>query len=480
MFSLPIRNPFSVIRFRVSNFKPWILGVREVLWTLYFMLLMCGGLMADSLVWDKTNSLVSCDLRGQRIDVLLTNIAMATGWEVLVEPGTELEISVKFDRLPVFEALERLLRGVNYALVGGTNGVTRLYVFKTSMAHATQPIISTTNAGVERSGLRTETNRVPNELVVRVRPGVSIDEIAVKFGAQVIGRLDKYRVYRFRFNSVQDLERLQEMLGTIDGVQSVDYNYQIPMPETPLPVQAGMVSPVLLKHRSDSSSLVIGLVDTSVQVPSELQNLFLPSVDILPARTEAETPTHGTAMALTLLRALGIVTGGEASVKILPVNVFGESQMSTTFDVAAGIAAAVNDGAQIINLSLGTPIDSPVLKGVVEEVTRQGVVIVAAAGNEPTTVPVYPAAYSSVVAVTALDPATGTVAPYANRGDFVDMAAPGISAVPYGGKVYVVVGTSPAAAYVTGLLAGLANKSGQSPSEVKEQVVKTATAILGK
>jgi|YelNatPaOPRAMG01_1025707.scaffolds.fasta_scaffold207873_1 hypothetical protein len=154
--------------------------------------------------------------------------------------------------------------------------------------------------------------------------------------------------------------------------------------------------------------------------------------------------------------------------------------MSTTFDVAAGIAAAVNDGAQIINLSLGTPIDSPVLKGVVEEVTRQGVVIVAAAGNEPTTVPVYPAAYSSVVAVTALDPATGTVAPYANRGDFVDMAAPGISAVPYGGKVYVVVGTSPAAAYVTGLLAGLANKSGQSPSEVKEQVVKTATAILGK
>jgi len=130
---------------------------------------------------------------GQRINVLLTNIAMATGWEVLVEPGTELEISVKFDRLPVPEALERLLRGVNYALVGGTNGVTRLYVFKTSMAHATQPIVSTTNAGVERSWLRMETNRVPNELMVRVRPGVSIDEIAVKFGAQVIGRLDKYR-----------------------------------------------------------------------------------------------------------------------------------------------------------------------------------------------------------------------------------------------------------------------------------------------
>jgi hypothetical protein len=153
------------------------------------------------------------------------------------------------------------------------------------------------------------------------------------------------------------------------------------------------------------------------------------------------------------------------------VDVYGPNPSTSTFDVAMGIIQARNRGANVINLSLGSPADSPVLYDVISAVARQGIPIFAAAGNEPTTMPFYPAAYPGVIAVTALD--HGQIASYANRGSFVSVAAPGTSLIYFNNQPWYVVGTSAASAYTAGLAAGRMETTGSSPQAVQDFIRQT-------
>src|SRR5258706_12709522 len=90
----------------------------------------------------------------------------------------------------------------------------------------------------------------------------------------------------------------------------------------------------------------------------------------------------------------------------------------------------------------------------------------AAAGNEPVTTPFYPAAYPGVRAVTAID--NGQLAPYASRGSFVSLGAPGSSIVPFGNMAYGVQGTSVSSAYTSGLAAGYLETSGGNIAQMQK------------
>src|SRR6202012_5204547 len=97
--------------------------------------------------------------------------------------------------------------------------------------------------------------------------------------------------------------------------------------------------------------------------------------------------------------------------------------------------------------------DDAVLDNIIQQAVAKGVVIFAAAGNQPVNTPNYPAAIPGVNAVTALG-APGQLASYANFGSFVGMALPGSSVVYLGNQAYVVQGTSSATAYASGIAAG--------------------------
>jgi hypothetical protein len=150
-------------------------------------------------------------------------------------------------------------------------------------------------------------------------------------------------------------------------------------------------------------------------------------------------------------------------VRILPVDVYGGSETTTTFEIAQGIQAAVNGGATIINLSLGGTADSPLLHGLITAAHDQGILFLAAAGNEPVTTLTYPAAYPEVIPLTAVLP-DGTLASYANRGSFVTDGAPGTSVVAFQGQAYLVVGTSVSTANGSALAAYEAASSGKTGS----------------
>ncbi|WP_217208472.1 type VII secretion-associated serine protease mycosin [Streptomyces sp. AC550_RSS872] len=142
----------------------------------------------------------------------------------------------------------------------------------------------------------------------------------------------------------------------------------------------------------------------------------------------------------------------------------GEKGQGNAGTMADAIGDAVADGAKIINISSDTQNkqDDDTLRAAVERAVSKGALIIAAAGNDGADgkfARTYPAAYDGVLAVAASD-RNDERAPFSQAGDFVDVAAPGVSmvsTVPRGGQC-TADGTSFAAPYVAGVAALLKQK----------------------
>jgi hypothetical protein len=417
---------------------------------LLFAALSLSARAADtnSLVWHRATDRVDADVRGMALWPLLEKIAVEAGWHIFVEPDTTHTTSAKFKDLPSGDALKMLLGNLNFALVPRTNGVPELYVFRTVMKNATREVL------VPKAAPK----HVSNELLVKLKPGTDIDALAKAIGAKVIGRDDKLGIYRLQFGDAAATDAALASLKNNSDVLAVDYNYVFDPPATPQLLVNAPVGPVSLTldpaTTGDPCNPVVGLIDTQVQsLGSKLDPFLLKPISVAgDAGTNTSALTHGTAMAETILRAVAQAGGGSSSVRILAVDVYGADAMTTSWNVALGIKAAVDNGATMINLSLGGPSDSAVLDSVIQQAIAAGIPIYAAAGNEPVSTPTYPAAAPGVIAVTATQ--GGQLAPYANFGSFVSMAMPGASVVYLGTQPYLVQGTSPATAYATGVAAG--------------------------
>jgi hypothetical protein len=218
--------------------------------------------------------------------------------------------------------------------------------------------------------------------------------------------------------------------------------------------------------------VLVGLVDTAVQpLGSDLDKFLAKSLSVADgARADSSVPTHGTSMFENILRAASSVDGGSASFQVVSVDVYGSGETTSTFNVAQGIVAAINNGANPLNLSLGSTSDSPLLHDIIQQAAQRGIQIYAAAGNNASSQPFYPAAYPEVTAVTA-GTKPGELAPYANYGGYIKLMAPGSSLTYYGNSVYLVNGTSTATAYITGLISGVADS--------KHTTVSGAASIVG-
>ena len=145
---------------------------------------------------------------------------------------------------------------------------------------------------------------------------------------------------------------------------------------------------------------------------------------------------HGTHVSGTIAAASdnGIGVAGVAwNARIMPVRVLGVAG-GTSYDVDQGIrfaAGLANDSgtvpaqrADIINLSLGGGPFSQSSQALINEVRAAGVIVVASAGNEASSVPGYPASYAGVISVSAVD-SQRRVTSYSNFGSQIDVAAPG-------------------------------------------------------
>lgn len=429
---------------------------------------------ADTLQWETNN--VSADIRSTDLPTLLEKIASVTGWHVFVEPETFHSVSAKFNNLPPGEALHKLLGDVNFFLMPDSKQ-PKLFVFRTKMQNATRMVHPAPIAPKE-----TKNKVVPNELIVRLKPGAKIEDIAKLLGAKVAGRIDGINAYRLSFEDQAAADAAHDQLASNSDVASVENNYIIDRPTVPVQLGSTTVPPpqLQLKDPPATGRIIIGLVDTGVQpLGNGLDAFLLKEVSIVDGDPDPNSPSHGTAMAETALRSLQANTKGSTSVQILPVDVYGPNETSSTFDLASGVAAAYNDGATVINVSSGGPNDSPAFRELLKELSGKGIVIFGANGNDGGTEPFYPASDPGVFAVTALDP-DGKLAAYANRADHPAIPAPGTSVIYYNGKAYYVTGTSPATASVSGGFAGYMDVNHKTAAEALPAIQSRLTTSPGK
>lgn len=199
-------------------------------------------------------------------------------------------------------------------------------------------------------------------------------------------------------------------------------------------------------------------------------------LNLVPDSDPIDDNGHGTHVAGIIAAANNTigVKGVAIQAQILPVKVLDGYGYGYDYTVAQGIRYAVDNGAHIINLSLGSTEASTALKSAVDYATNNGVVVVAAAGNSGSfTFPSYPAAYSNVISVAASNK-DGEREYYSNAGK-IDVIAPGgaILSTTLGDTYAKYSGTSMAAPFVSGVAALIRQKQGVTSWQGIRHIIQT-------
>jgi thermitase len=166
--------------------------------------------------------------------------------------------------------------------------------------------------------------------------------------------------------------------------------------------------------------------------------------------------------------------------KIMPVKAMSAEGYGTTFDIAKGIIWAVDNGADVINLSLGNYKESNVLKRAIRYAYKNNVVMIAAAGNDSTRQPSYPAAYPEVLSVSAVS-YDGSLAEFSNYGSYINISAPGVY-IPstYFNEQYASLsGTSMAAPHVAGLAGLIKSTNPELTNNEVMSIIQSTAKDLG-
>ena len=209
-------------------------------------------------------------------------------------------------------------------------------------------------------------------------------------------------------------------------------------------------APQALQENPFQPGLTIAVLDTGVDAAHPwLAGRVSAASNFSSSPETVDHNGHGTYVAGIIAQSLGIESAA-ASYSLLNVKVARDDGFCDAVVTARGIIFATDAGARVINLSLALGAPSPELVSAIDYAWGKGAVIVAAAGNGFSTAPSYPAALPHVVGVAATDKAD-RMAVWSNRGDWVTVAAPGVSVVSSlpGASFGSRDGTSAAAAFVT-------------------------------
>lgn len=341
-----------------------------------------------------------------------------------------------------------------------------------------------------------ERRLIPDQVVVEVANTISPQNIAALERRHRLTRLEQQSfqltgttLIRWRIadrRSVAVVVRALEADGS-GTIASAQPNYLFALQQQAEPVKATEGEPsqyALTKLRlplaheiTKGANILVAVIDSGVDTSHpELAGVIAGTFDTL---DPAEKPhAHGTGIA-GLIAANARLRGVAPAARILAVRAFGaagSSAQATTFNVLRGLDWSAARGARVINMSFAGPAD-PAIARSLAAAAKKGIVLIAAAGNAGAkSPPLYPAADSNVIAVTATDSEDKLFAA-SNRGRHIAVAAPGVDILaPAPDAGYQVSsGTSMAAAEVSGVVAlMLARKPNLTPHAVRAILLSTA------
>ncbi len=339
---------------------------------------------------------------------------------------------------------------------------------------------------------------IANEVLVFVksdRAGAVGDELAAAFNLTKVESVPisllEGSLIRFSFSGNRVLREVLSTLLSDPRVSQAQPNnwYQVVSrnkPKKAPPAQYTLAKLAIgqAQEISQGRGISIAVIDTGIDAkhPS-LSKAIAASFDAVGDGKNA-VGKHGTAIA-GLIAGQGKVTGVAPLSKLLAARAFYLNRkynkpMTSSMILLRALDWSFKNKARIFNMSFTGPYD-PLVRTALDNAYKQGVILVAAAGNGgPKAPPAYPAAYRNVIAITALD-SKDRLYPQANRGSYLTAAAPGVNLlVPSLKKGYTFSsGTSLAAAHISGLIALLLERNPEATSETIVDAIKTSARDLG-
>jgi len=252
-----------------------------------------------------------------------------------------------------------------------------------------------------------------------------------------------------------------------------------PQPEEVLPWGVDEIDADLAWPNSTGVGVKVAAVDTGVDTdhPDLADNIAGGANIINPRKHYKDDNGHGTHVAgiiAAVNNEIGVI-GVASEASLYGVKVLDRKGLGWLSDVIAGLEWCINNGINVVNMSLGLAADSPTFHAAIIAVNNAGIVQVAAAGNVGAPVD-YPAAYPETIGVAATD-SSGNVVPWSNYGPEIDVAAPGAEIFStYKGSTYDTLdGTSMATPHVAGTAALiLENQPSYTPADILGVITSTA------
>jgi subtilisin family serine protease len=265
---------------------------------------------------------------------------------------------------------------------------------------------------------------------------------AKKSGLRVIDRMDQFRAVRVGYDDLNSL--VDDYKSNRDDYGEVGSNYQVRIPGIPENRPAQIETPFgraalsWLGIQGDTSlwgtGVMIAILDSGIEGHETFAEGRVRVIDLSESVDSGATADggatsgafgHGTAVASIAAGNDPSMLGVAPAAEILDIRITGADGFSDSFTLARAITEAVDAGADIVNISLGSYGDSSLVRDAVAYATEKGSVIVAAAGNDTYSELSFPARYEDVVSVGAVD-AEGQQLSFSNSGEGLDLTAPGL------------------------------------------------------